>query len=169
MNSGASKSSDQSYIYVISVISKLGVDRIHLWSRGVLLEVKGIHGPTVPDVNIMPFMPICIDTVGSPSQRAIYNLCSSLIQITFNVRSESSISSFSPILTLFQGSYKWIVIGNVNSIRVCDDNNSQLRSYEIFTYRLAHISSQCQKLSLGLIREKFLIYKFESGMDVSDV
>ena len=142
MNSGASKSSDQSYIYVISVISKLGVDRIHLWSRGVLLEVKGIHGPTVPDVNIMPFMPICIDTVGSPSQRDISKLYLSVMQITLKVKSASSISSLFPILTLLQGSYKWLVICTGNSNIVCDDN-TQLRSYEVFTYIMYHISSNC--------------------------
>ena len=119
MKSGALKSSHQSEIGVISSRYKLGAEsRIHLGSRGFIIEFRGIHGPTLPDANLVPFIPICIDTVGSPSQRAISKLYFSVMQIALKVKSASSISSLFPILTLLQGSYKLLVIGNGNSIIV---------------------------------------------------
>ena len=142
MKSGTSKSYHQSYICDISRVSKLVVNRIHLGSIWVILEVGGRHGPTVPAVNIITFVPICRDTVGSPYQRSISNLCLSVMKKTFNVKSASSIFSLSAALTLFQVSDKWLVVGTINSIIVCEDNNSQLRSYELCIYMLSHIYSQ---------------------------
>ena len=106
MKSGELKSTHQSDIGAISRISNLVVNRIHLGSRGVLLEVRGRFGPTVPAANLVPFMPIYRETVGSPSQRAIYNILSSVMQITLKVNFASSILSLSPIFTLLQGSDK---------------------------------------------------------------
>ena len=170
MKSGVLKSSHQSDIFSISRIYKLGSEsRVHLWSRGFVLEFRGRYGPTVPYANIMTFMPIFRDIVGSPSQRAISELCFSVMQITLEVKSASIISSFFPILTLLKGSYKWLVIVNGNSIRVCDYYNIQINSYEVFTYSLDHISSQRQELRVGLIRKILLIYQLESDMAMSDV
>ena len=153
MKSGALKSYHQSEIGVISSRYKVGADsRIYLGSRGFNLELRGRQGPTVPAVNIVPLTPICRNTVGSPSQRNISKIYLSVIQITLKVKYAFSISLLSPIFTLFQDSYKWLVICTVNSIIVCDDNNTQLSSYEVCSYRLDHISSNCQDLYMGLTR-----------------
>ena len=135
----------------------------------MLSEVKGRHVPTVPAENIMPFMPICRYTVGIASQRNISKLYLYVMQITLKVKSASIISSFSPILALLQVSDKWLGIESGNSIRVYDANNSQIRSYEVCTYSLAHISSQFQDLRLGIIRKLILVFQLESGMAMSDV
>ena len=100
MKSGALDLSHKSYIGAIPRRSELAAERIHIRSRGVLSEVKGRHGPTVPAVNLTPFMPIYRDTFGSPSQNPISKLCSSVTHITSQVKSASSISSLSTILTL---------------------------------------------------------------------
>ena len=114
-------------------------------------------------------MPICKDTVGSPSLRSISEICSSVMQIISKVNSSSIISSLSPIFTILQGSDKWLLIETGNSIIVCDDKNIQLGVYEVCTYILDHISSQHQELSMGLIRELLLICQLESGMTMSYV
>ena len=82
----------QSYIGAISRIFKVCAERIHLFSRGVILDVRVRHGPTVPAANIVPSMPIYRDKVVSPSQRAISKICLSLMQIIFKVNSTSSTS-----------------------------------------------------------------------------
>ena len=144
MKSGALKSYHQSEIGVISSRYKLGAEsRIYLGSRGFNLEFRGRQGPTVPAVNIVPLILICRHTVGNHSQSAISKIYLSVMQITLKVNSASIISSLSSILILLQGSYKWLVIGNGNSIIVCDDNNTQLSSYEVCTYILDDISSHC--------------------------
>ena len=61
------------------------------------------------------------------------------------------------------------MIGTGKSIRLCDYKNSQLRSYEVFTYSLYHISYQHQELRLGIIRGILLICQLESGISMSYV
>ena len=97
--SGELNSSHKSDIVAISRISKLGTERIHLWSLGVFLEVRVRHGHTFPAENRVPFMPKSIDTVGSPSLRDVYKICLYVMQIILKLKSASSIYSFS--------SFKW--------------------------------------------------------------
>ena len=61
------------------------------------------------------------------------------------------------------------MIGTGNRISVYDDRNSQLRSYKVCNYSLAHITSQHQDLRLGIIREILIICQLKSSMAMSDV
>ena len=120
---------------------------MHVGSKGILLEVRVRHGTTVPANNIIPFVPICRDTILNPSQISISKLCLSVMQIILKVNSASSILSLSPILTLLQVSDNWLVIGTNNRIRVCDYKNFRIRSYEVCAYSMAHIPSQSWDIS----------------------
>ena len=109
-------------------------------------------------------MPLCRDTVGSTSLKSILKIFSYVMQITLKVNSAYRTSSFSHILTLLQVSDKWQLIGTDNSIIVCGGYNSHIRSYELCTYILDHISSHHKELRLGLIRKILLICRLQSGM-----
>jgi hypothetical protein len=114
-----SKSSSQSDVGAVARRSKIGAERNYLDVTGVPLYNQG-SVYTICRTTQLTDISRDQGWFGNPTIRAIPKMCSSVIQITLKVKSDTSVQNLSPTLSLLCGTKSWVAINKSREIHIHD-------------------------------------------------
>ena len=145
-----SKSPLQIHVGSVSRIYKLGAERVFLISS----YITTINVTIIPINHLVNVRIIVLNTklwFGGTCVRAIYNICSSTMQIILKVKSGGNIYALSPTLSILEGCSSKIVIYLANNISLLKEVGGINWDIVVFTCSLTHLSRAPQHHKARLV------------------
>jgi hypothetical protein len=118
--------------------------------------------PYISENSIRVFNEFIFVWFGNPCIRAISKICASVMQITLKIKSNNTVQSLSPTLSLLEASDSWIMLMNDGAIRV---SNTRSHNYALIwcTCSLMDTSHAPDEHKNRLVIEFIKMVLIESG------
>ena len=168
MSVACSKSSLQSDVASTSRRSKLGAERLSIGHNRYLTKVTPTGTILLPDYCLEGFHRNR-GSFGNPCIRVISKLVSVSIQITLKVKSGSSLSDNSPLMSLMSGSSSWMAISKEERVVTCNENNAFPSLHTLMNSNLKHIGLHKASVRRELAEEIYRLVSYEVYKPLDDV